>query len=556
MRRLAATMSTFLYTLLGLTVGSSLHCAERREISPCSCRSEGSAVLVACERIASFAQVRDALHARFPADTNVALRIAHSSLHDLRDFTFLQLGFVIGTLKLNHDNISQLPESSFVGLGSIEYLSLADSVLPAVPQHVLRHMPHIRTLDLGRNHIQGLLDADFQDLHELQHLVVAGNQISYVERHSVPRTLRHLHLGRNQIQNLNDSLRELTQLEWLFVNSNKLTTLDGQLPPEGAKFALIHASNNKLQNLPNEFKNFLYLETLFVQNNEIQSLGGSLKKSRRLRILHLEQNKLHQLAEDEFQDLELLEELQLGNNQLHSLNNSLLPLRSLRFLNLTHNLFQEFSLREILGLRDLKVIDISNNHITHLRGQMTQNVVELETRVTELRLENNLLKSLDGSLMGLHGLQRLNLSNNRLEKIAPDDLIGLDDLRVLDISHNRLTTLEETSKTFLPSLESLFAANNLLTALERDFHGLPVLCWADLSHNQIQTIARELTAKTRCKIHNVLGTLRIFIQGNPIICNTGLEEAIAAMEANYSVMHGLLPCVPVNMTVPAVDVLE
>lgn len=46
-----------------------------------------------------------------------------------------------------------------------------------------------------------------QDLHELQHLVVAGNQISYVERHSVPRTLRHLHLGRNQIQNLNDSLR-------------------------------------------------------------------------------------------------------------------------------------------------------------------------------------------------------------------------------------------------------------------------------------------------------------------------------------------------------------
>lgn len=79
-------------------------------------------------------------------------------------------------------------------------------------------------------------------------------------------------------------------------------------------------------------------------------------------------------------------------------------------------------------------------------GLFQQNVVELETRVTELRLENNLLKSLDGSLMGLHGLQRLNLSNNRLEKIAPDDLIGLDDLRVLDISHNRLTTLEETSK--------------------------------------------------------------------------------------------------------------
>lgn len=75
-----------------------------------------------------------------------------------------------------------------------------------------------------------------------------------------------------------------------------------------------------------------------------------------------------------------------------------------------------------------------------------QNLVELETRVSELRLDYNELQSLDGALMGLNGLHTLNLSHNHLQNISPDDLIGLDDLRILDISFNELTTLEETSK--------------------------------------------------------------------------------------------------------------
>lgn len=76
----------------------------------------------------------------------------------------------------------------------------------------------------------------------------------------------------------------------------------------------------------------------------------------------------------------------------------------------------------------------------------SQNLVELETRVIELRLDHNKLQDLSGALMGLTSLQRLNLSFNKLNHISPDDFIGLDNLKILDISHNMLTTLEETSK--------------------------------------------------------------------------------------------------------------
>lgn len=75
--------------------------------------------------------------------------------------------------------------------------------------------------------------------------------------------------------------------------------------------------------------------------------------------------------------------------------------------------------------------------------------MDVETRVLELRLDHNRILSLGGALMGLHGLLRLNLSNNQLQQISPDDLIGLEDLRLLDVSHNHITTLEETSKVCL-----------------------------------------------------------------------------------------------------------
>jgi len=104
----AATMSTFLYTLLGLTVGASLHCSVRREISPCTCRVQephSNTINVVCERMTSFAQVVDALRGKFASDDEISLKIAYSRLDDFTNHTFQELGLAVTTLKLNHDNL-------------------------------------------------------------------------------------------------------------------------------------------------------------------------------------------------------------------------------------------------------------------------------------------------------------------------------------------------------------------------------------------------------------------------------------------------------------------
>lgn len=133
-------MSGFLYTLLGLAASSTLHCAVRREISPCTCRQEdfsapvmnpvqlssstdengqqhqhqsnlnqqqqhGERIEVVCERMESFNQVAEALSGRFTPEQQITLRVSHSALKDISKHDFKELKMSIGRLELNHDHL-------------------------------------------------------------------------------------------------------------------------------------------------------------------------------------------------------------------------------------------------------------------------------------------------------------------------------------------------------------------------------------------------------------------------------------------------------------------
>lgn len=50
--------------------------------------------------------------------------------------------------------------------------------------------------------------------------------------------------------------------------------------------------------------------------------------------------------------------------------------------------------------------------------------------------------------------------------------------------------------------------------LDKDFHGLPVLCLADLSNNLIKSISIDLVKHTKCSKHGVTNKLEILLQGN------------------------------------------
>uniref|UniRef100_A0A224X9X9 Putative leucine-rich repeat and immunoglobulin-like protein 1 n=1 Tax=Panstrongylus lignarius TaxID=156445 RepID=A0A224X9X9_9HEMI len=529
-------LSGQVYMAESLSLEMSVHCAQRRAISPCTCQYQQLTnrstifISVTCERMISFHQVITALQNKFDTNVDISLKISHSILDDLPQLSFQQLGLSIQQLKLHFDNLSDLPESVFSGLGRTESFSLADNAFTVVPQQALNFMPNIKVLDLSHGHILNVTTADFHGLNFVHTLLINNNNVSLLEMYCLPSTLVKLHIGMNEIKDLNGTLRELTYLQWLYVKWNQLVNLDGELPQANpnTKMLLLDAAYNLITKLPQELKFYRALEVLSMEFNHITTLDRILSRSKQLKVLNFTHNKISILNENDFADLEYLEDLYLGYNNIVTLNNSLLPLISLRILNLSYNQIQEFSLQQLRGLTKLQLVDLSHNKINKLSGRM-QNSVQLVTRIDELWLQFNDLQALNGSLMGLTGLRTLNLSHNIIERISPDDLIGLDDLEILDISHNHIITLEETSKAVLPKLEELKASYNLLSHLEKDFHGLPRLCWADLSYNRIESISIALGKYTQCIVHSVHKPLRIYLQGNMEVCR--LSDVITNLQA-------------------------
>lgn len=340
-----------------------------------------------------------------------------------------------------------VPESSFRNLTHLEFLSLAYNNLEEVPRHIFPHTPKLGTLDLGAQRIRRVSAGDFRLLPRIEHLLMFRNALTELDTGSLPNTLRTLHLSRNNLTTLNGTLRHMDVLRLVFLNDNRLTTLDNELPLHSTKLFNILAHNNLLTHLPPDFRTLTELRTLYMRNNRLRSLDGMLRHSRHLENFEGNQNLIEVLAEDEFQDCEIMEMLDLGANRIRSVNGSLLPIKNLRSANFSGNLLTEFSLNEIRGLRRLRVLDLSKNQIERLSGKMVNNV-EPDLFVIELRLQHNRLRTLDGAMMGMNRLVQLDLSHNLLSIIAPDDLIGLEELDVLDISYNLLQTLEETSKVY------------------------------------------------------------------------------------------------------------
>lgn len=133
---------------------------------------------------------------------------------------------------------------------------------------------------------------------QLETLVLPTNHLSYVDSKSIPTTVKYLHIARDTIRDLNGTLRELTQLRWLFINANELTTIDGQLPPRADHLKMIHAAHNRIERLPQEFKNYPELESLFFQHNLVTRFDGVFSKNKKIQRLQFEHNRLSLVSEN------------------------------------------------------------------------------------------------------------------------------------------------------------------------------------------------------------------------------------------------------------------
>lgn len=225
-----------------------------------------------------------------------------------------------------------------------------------IPRHIFLHMPKIVTMDLGHGRARTIFTDDFRSLNEIRYLILVNNNIRFIEKESIPKTLRFLHLGRNNLTTLNGTLRDNEFMEVLFLNENNLTSLDGELPIKSTTFKSLIVHHNKLQNLPQDLTKFMYLDAVYISDNELKSLNGVFRNASLMQTLSAHNNKIEYLAEDEFLYATDLQELDVANNFIRAINDSLLPLKKVRICNFSRNQLEELSLNEFRGLKELQVI--------------------------------------------------------------------------------------------------------------------------------------------------------------------------------------------------------
>lgn len=211
---------------------------------------------------------------------------------------------------------------------------------------------------------------------------------------SIPRIPPHtwyLYLQNNLIEVLSaDALHNATQLRWLNVNHNKITS-------EGVKEGVLNAMS--------------HLAHLYMDDNLLSSVPSPLPAS--LEHLRLSRNRISKIPAGVFIGLDKLNLLDLQGNKLMD------------------NAVTEVSLK---GLNNLVQINLAKN-------QLTSMPIGLPPTTTQLFLDgNNIEKIPAGYFKGLPKVAFLRLNHNKLGSGGvPKNVFNVSSILDLQLSHNQLT---------------------------------------------------------------------------------------------------------------------
>ncbi|XP_056131877.1 keratocan [Lampris incognitus] len=208
---------------------------------------------------------------------------------------------------------------------------------------------------------------------------------------TIPPHTWYLYLQNNLIEILSeDALRNATQLRWLNLNHNKITSEGIE---EGALKAMSH------------------LVHLYMDDNLLTSVPSSLPSS--LEQLQLSRNRISKIPAGVFADLDRLNLLDLQGNKLMD------------------DAVTEVSLK---GLTNLVQINLAKN-------QLSSMPLGLPSTTTQLFLDGNNIEKIPGEYFkSLPKVAFLRLNRNKLNNNGvPKEVFNISSILDLQLSHNELT---------------------------------------------------------------------------------------------------------------------
>lgn len=146
--------------------------------------------------------------------------------------------------------------------------------------------------------------------------------------------LKVIRLYGNKIDSIPERIRELTQLEKLFIGKNQLTQLPESIG-ELKNLKVLSVQYNDLQALPNSIGNLIALEQLILNQNDLTSLPTSIGELKNLKELQLNFNSIDTMP-PEIGNCSALQHLVLSRNNLRYLPEELGKLTQLCDLDVSY----------------------------------------------------------------------------------------------------------------------------------------------------------------------------------------------------------------------------
>lgn len=239
----------------------------------------------------------------------------------------------------------------------------------------------------------------------------------------------------------------------LQVRNNKLASLPQELFAVCNRLQNIDLAFNKLTQIDASIGNLSELRDLKLNGNGLVTIPSTISECVSLQTLDLSENRLQWLP-DTIEGLRGLVQLNLSKNALKEIPR-MNYMKGMNFLDLSWNGL-EVNI-DLTGMLSLTFVDVSHNRLTSMPR------VPLTEALARIYVGNNVISAFDVNLPP--GLTELRLNDNKMRTIPPD-ITNCRSLRLLDVSNNDINDLP-ASVGYMESLQRCGLEGNPIRSIRR-----------------------------------------------------------------------------------------
>lgn len=402
---------------------------------------------------------------------------------------------------LNKALFNAFPSLTFFSTGYFGYFS----TLKTIDVHAFESLSNLTSLDLRYNLITAF--EYLQIPKNLEAISLSWNSMNYFALSRTMGVLKSLDISNNRFRSFKSmDFTFLANLTYLDLSDNPHAypnEISGHLKP------LVNLNNVNLANLSissidsNFFKFNTKIMHVFLSRNKISRVeNGSFIGLTDLITIALDSNNLTKIESGAFQfssiNYAYLHRVDLRNNQISQID-ELSFIASGMQLQLSYNRLTKLS-KAFRGM--FALIDLSYNQITEIDNLTFAGVNQIDT----LDLSSNKIEKIAPDTFNTATLITVYLSNNNLTELDNMTFAGQRYLKTIYLSNNKLSTIETGSFANFFSLQYVYLDGNQLTQLDssiftgsNNLQGIYLTGNPNLSTANIQNLCPP--AATYCQVY-------------------------------------------------------